>query len=489
MWVEPEDEARVPESFTHRTSSVSKVVPLENFTVLDPLTGGAYGVSNVEEILYSAFFAQIGNGAGLVSSFVFTNPSSTETASARVDFSDDEGQDLRLPIDGTSQSHVSFEVPPLGSVEFSTSGEGTTTVAGAAQARGDLPLGGVVRFTVPGLGIAGVGVSRLVDTFIVPIDRDVLSGLSTGIAVLNQGPSGNLKLVLSDLGGIQQAETEIEMSHNGHLARFVQELFPALGDFQGTLTVAGDSVSATAIQLGTTAGQFTTLPVVSVTPLLAGGTVHFSQFANGGGFRSSLFLLNPSTDQARGEVAFFGDDGEALSIAINGEAAASRIPFEIPPQGGAILGTDGQGALVVGSARAILTEGVVGGVLRFSAPGLGIAGVGASGPFTDFITPVSRSTASGLNTGVAVSATGAAITLNLTLRDSTGAAVGAPVQTNLAAHGHLARFINELFPGVDTADFKGTLTVTAAGGTIAATAIELGSQPGQFTTLPVNPLQ
>ncbi len=56
-------------------------------------------------------------------------------------------------------------------------------------------------------------------------------------------------------------------------------------------------------------------------------------------------------------------------------------------------------------------------------------------------------------------------------------------------NGHLARFIDELFPEADTADFTGTLTVTAVGGTIAATAIELGNQLGQFTTLPVNPLQ
>ena len=286
----------------------------------------------------------------------------------------------------------------------------------------------------------------------------------------------------------------------GHVSGFVEEFFPELEDFQGTLTVAGSPLAATAIQLGGI-GQFTTLPVVSVTPLPTGETIHFSQFANGAGLVSSLFLLNPSvTDQARGEVAFFGDDGNPLSIAINGEAAASRIPFEIPPQGGAILSTDGQGDLVAGSARALITEGVIGGVLRFSIPGTGIAGVGSSGPFTDFIAPVRRSSATGLNTGVAVSATGgigvaestsgAAITLNLTLRDSTGAAVqGGEAERNLGDNGHLAKFIDELFPEADTADFTGTLTVTAAGGTIAATAIELGNQPGQFTTLPVNALQ
>lgn len=92
--------------------------------------------------------------------------------------------------------------------------------------------------------------------------------------------------------------------------------------------------------------------------------------------------------------------------------------------------------------------------------------------------------------GVAKSTAGEAITLHLTLRDSSGAAVeGGVAERNLGDNGHLAKFIDELFPEADTSDFTGTLTVTAEGGTIAATAIELGNQPGQFTTLPVNALQ
>ena len=41
----------------------------------------------------------------------------------------------------------------------------------------------------------------------------------------------------------------------------------------------------------------------------------------------------------------------------------------------------------------------------------------------------------------------------------------------------------------DTNDFEGTLVVEVTGGEVAATALELGNQPGQFTTLPVTPLQ
>ena len=53
---------------------------------------------------------------------------------------------------------------------------------------------------------------------------------------------------------------------------------------------------------------------------------------------------------------------------------------------------------------------------------------------------------------------------------------------------HLSQFIDQLFATVDTSDFQGSIVVRAIGGQIAATAIELGDDPGEFTTLPVTEL-
>jgi len=82
------------------------------------------------------------------------------------------------------------------------------------------------------------------------------------------------------------------------------------------------------------------------------------------------------------------------------------------------------------------------------------------------------------------------ITLELTLRNPPGQEVAGGRRTieNFPARGHLAQFIHELFPEAQTDALEGTLTVSATGGKIAATAIELGPEPGQFTALPVTPL-
>jgi hypothetical protein len=47
----------------------------------------------------------------------------------------------------------------------------------------------------------------------------------------------------------------------------------------------------------------------------------------------------------------------------------------------------------------------------------------------------------------------------------------------LSANGHVSRFLEELFPDADLREFQG-LTVTAEGGSIVGTAIQIGS-PGR----------
>ncbi|MDA2929078.1 SBBP repeat-containing protein [Acidobacteria bacterium AH-259-O06] len=450
------------------------------------------------------YFAQFGNGQGFTSDIVLTNPSATETVSGKVDFFDDNG--LALPVgiaaggnDGVPpatevlasavQSGVEFSIPPLGAVSISTDGQGELA-AGSAAVTSDNALGGVIRFSIPGIGIAGVGASQLVDTAIIPIVRELATGLSTGLALVNAGAETTLTLTLKGLDGTTVAKTEIEVPSKGHIARFVHEIFAQIGDFEGTLVVEGGPLVATALQLGPNPGEFTTLPVIPVAPQPWAGTLHYAQFGNGDGLVSSVFLLNPSLFQrAKGNLAFFDDNGNGLLTAVNGMAPASNIGFNIAPHGGAIFTTDGRGPVVVGSARVTSAEGVQGGVLRFALPAVGIAGVGTSGSFDGFISPVRQSTATGLRTGVAISSTGTAVTLNLVLRNANGQALaGGETAIDLAANGHTARFIDELFPSADTGEFQGTLTVTAEGGEIATTALELGTQPGQFTTLPVTPL-
>ena len=231
--------------------------------------------------------------------------------------------------------------------------------------------------------------------------------------------------------------------------------------------------------------------------------VWFAQFGNGMGFSSAIVLTNTSTtEQTEGTVEFSDGIGQGLSVGIvdteNPQPMSSaavlptgitnRVDFSIPPLGVVTILTDGEGNRVVGSALVTATADL-GGVIRFSIPGIGIAGVGASQPLSGFIAPVRRELG-GINTGGAIRNTkDQAAALDLKLRTQEGVEVASATIDELVANGHLAKFINELFPEADTDDFVGTLVVQASGGEIVATALELGEEPGQFTTLPVTPLE
>ena len=231
------------------------------------------------------------------------------------------------------------------------------------------------------------------------------------------------------------------------------------------------------------------------------GHLWFAQFGNGLGFSSAIVLTNTSTtEQNEGTVEFSDGVGQGLSVGIVEEpqpttsaavfptAVTDRVAFSISPLGAITISTDGEGDLVVGSARVTATADL-GGVIRFSIPDIGIAGVGASQPLSGFIAPVRREVG-GINTGVAIRNTeDQAVALDLKLRTQGGIEVAAATIDELVANGHLAKFIDELFPEVDTDDFVGTVVVQASGGEIVATALELGDEPGQFTTLPVTPLE
>ena len=144
---------------------------------------------------------------------------------------------------------------------------------------------------------------------------------------------------------------------------------------------------------------------------------------------------------------------------------------------------------MVGSAR-VSASLQLGGVLRFLYPGLGIGGVSSSMPASGFITPVTRNAAQNRNTGIVFAAVNSEADIDLVLRNQNGDIMsGGQTTIQLAANGHLARFLDELFPEADTDEFEGVVTAIAADSVLIVGAVfEIGSNPGEFTTMPVTPL-
>jgi hypothetical protein len=191
------------------------------------------------------------------------------------------------------------------------------------------------------------------------------------------------------------------------------------------------------------------------------------------------------------------DDGSPfpLNLSVTGDpgtaeqqSGVSELEVTVAPLGAVRIATDGLGELQTGSV-AVVFDNPLGGVIRFNLTPFGTAGVGSSQLVRGFITPVRRQA---INTGIAVAnPLGEQIGVTMRLRGLNGQQVQGGLRTlALAAGEHLAKFLDELFPNADLSNFEGTVTVTTGSlnGLMIATALELGTAAGEFTTLPVTPI-
>lgn len=208
------------------------------------------------------------------------------------------------------------------------------------------------------------------------------------------------------------------------------------------------------------------------------------QFGDGAGLVSEIVVFNPSGQPVQGTVRFFNELGQELDA---GQLVPGGTDFNLPQLGTVTLATTGAGQGVTAGSATIEANGGVSGIIRFSIPGSGVAGVGSAESLTRAIAPVRRQGT--LSTGVAFRNTsGAQITVDLTLKDEAGNVVpGGTAQVVLPVNARDSRFIQEIFPGANTSNFSGSICLEAQSGTFAAVALEL--QIGSiFTTLPVSPL-
>ena len=226
----------------------------------------------------------------------------------------------------------------------------------------------------------------------------------------------------------------------------------------------------------------------------------FAHFANGDSVSSDVVLVNLAATPIRPLVYFYGKGGELIDpesmvdIVGNLEATdfgALTLQSELPVLGEITISTNGMGDLTTGSVK-VVTEGLdspIGGVLRFDAPGIGVAGVGASQSVQGAIIPVRRQMG-GIDTGAALRNLSES-ELTLTCHLMMSGEMIEMQEVTLPANGQTAMFISELFEH-DTSNFTGSLRCTALAGErnpeFTGVAVELDANNGIFTTLPVVPL-
>ena len=456
-------------------------------------------------------FAHFANGASITSDLVFVNVA-THPIRPALDFYDKEGNPIAaesvvdvtgdLEVQGDGGLTVQTAIEPLGELTISTHGQGEL-VSGSVKVTANGPIGGVLRFDLPGVGVAGVGASLPIADALFPARRQA-GGISTAVAIHSLGAGSIVVRCRLMKGGAVLEEVEIPLEANGQEAQFIEEMFTTTdtSDFVGSVRCTGPdlvraSFTGVAVELDAANRIFTTLPVVPVNrgDRSREAALGFAHFANGASITSDLVFVNVATHPIRPALDFYDKEGNPIAaesvvdvtgdLEVQGDGGLT-VQTAIEPLGELTISTHGQGELVSGSVK-VTANGPIGGVLRFDLPGVGVAGVGASLPIADALFPARRQ-AGGISTAVAIHSLGAG-SIVVRCRLMKGGAVLEEVEIPLEANGQEAQFIEEMFTTTDTSDFVGSVRCTAPeGGLFTGVAVELDAANRIFTTLPVVPV-
>ena len=376
--------------------------------------------------VFTLDFAHFANGTSITSDLVLVNVAPQPVRPA-IYFYDTEGApiaaesvlevtaDLEIQEDGGLT--VQTEMDPLAVLTISTHGQGELVSGSVKVVSEGLSIGGGLRYNLPAIGEAVVGASPPVGDALFPVRRQE-GGINTGVAIHNLGEEAMEARCELMREGVLRDFVSISLEANGQTSWVIDQAFPAADTSDFTGSVRCDAVgqglfSAVALEMDPGTRIFTTLPLF---PVDRGGggreaALDFAHFVNGT-WITDLVFVNLSTEASRPAptpfhtaippsrpvIYFYDTEGALVApesvVDVTGdleitEDGALTVQTEMEPLGVLTISTHGRGELVSGSVR-VVSDGPIGGMLRFEHPALGVAGVGASPPVSDALFPVRR---------------------------------------------------------------------------------------------------
>ena len=318
-------------------------------------------------------------------------------------------------------------------------------------------------------------------------------GTQTGVALVNPDSSSQVvNLTLRDTAGVTVGEESLVLNPREHIARFVDELFDTTPGFRGSLTYSS-STGLGAITLrqsknGFGEPLFTTLPVADLDAAPESDPVVFPHLAAGGGYRTQVVLINPTSTELSGQIRLVASDGTPLQVEWDG-VPASEGTYQIAPNGVYLAELTSGDDVAVGFAELTPDVGISpsGSVIFQLWDGSNLvteAGVG--------VTPETTAARISLDnvgrlTGLAIANPGTeSAEVQLILQDRFGVEQERVTET-LPGGQHLAQFAGEWFPTVN-GGFTGIVEIQSTVPVVPITLQLTINSRGDLvlTTLPVS---
>lgn len=463
--------------------------PELSFVVTDPYTGGSYRVSQMEVLRYVTRLP-VADGWDRGTRAVVLNTSASTTAEVEADFLGADGGSLVTPPGDSVAGWTAYTIPPLGVLEISGSDLGITGSA-VVHFRANVPLAVTLVGEISQLGLGEFGqvAAARLDGSRSAVQIDTEAGLTTALVLGTEGIGRKVQVMLHPERGGEVDSREVRIESRGHTVVRLDELFPKIRKFAGSVSVVGGPVFGSTIQMGTGDVGATAYPLTpaswdrqqkapfylpaSVTE--AGPTV-LTVMHRGGPF--------PQPPRGVGIVQFLDEHGAFVPVQLEGTGVVESVPFALSSFGTARFALTPTSEWA--SIRIQVDSGLVTAVAHQDYGPEGAAQRGPAMVGDELIVPILQSVASGQETRLAFGSTGEAARIELTLRGRDGKELRrGTAMIRLPIDGSSTRTLAELFPRARTDQFVGSLTVSSSE-PIALDAVYLDSAARAGFSLPVH---
>ncbi len=408
---------------------------------------------------------------------------------------------------------IAFNVVNRGGVSVATTNAGSsTTTTGYGRI---LPAAGSP--TPAGLAIFGYTIGNvLVSEAAVPagplmqaarIYSEVQNSVNTGVAIANPNDQpALLQFYFTNAAGVDMGAGSASIPARGQIAAFLdQPPFSTLDAASLAAMKTFTIMTSVPVSIVTLRGftnersefLITTLPVTPLNATIATPLI-FPHFADGGGWRTQVILVNPGDETLNGTLQFFSPGSPASA----GQLVSSST-YAIAPRSSFKFVTTGSGSAVqTGSVRVMPGEGTPApaGLAVFSfkrdqvtVTEAGVPALPVGSAFRLYAEASGNFNAGeigSMQTGFAIANSASSpVTVSFELTTLDGAQTGLTGTTTIPGNGQIATFLNQLDGFRDLpSPFRGMLRIVAPGISVVGLRGRY-NQRGEFlitTTSPVD---
>ncbi len=296
------------------------------------------------------YFPQIAVGGGYTTNFIITNTGDTD-ADVTINFFQSGFAPWSVKIENTSLTSLSFTVESKSMIFFQATSDSTNIDVGFAILTSENDyINGTATYLledesgnlITEVSVPAMGVST---EYTLPLLHSTEDQLNTAISIVNISDlEGSLSISCYDEDGyvLNSLSTPIDLMSGEHFPRYITDdsLFPDLTDSEGAITLHLKNVEGTPL-------PFTCMGLIQDGDKFAGFmpskychdtsnkkatyTYYFPQIADGGGYTTSIVIINTSKEVLNFTIDFFDESGNPWQLDLEDFGSFTSISEELGP--------------------------------------------------------------------------------------------------------------------------------------------------------------